>query len=63
MVSCFLQPSQQHDLDERPHMEAVGSGVEADVGGNAFFAEKRIESLPVVAIFEEAALGEDVQQV
>ncbi len=62
-MSCFLQPSQQHDLYERAYVQAIGGCVEADVGGDTFFCQKRVEGLPVIAVFKEASFGEVVEEV
>ena len=58
-VPGLLQPAKHHDLDQAADVEARRGRVEADVGGDDFFAGERIERRGVGRLVDVAALVEE----
>ncbi len=46
-MARLLQPAQQHDLHEAADVQAVGRGIEADVGGDHAGLRARIKACGV----------------
>jgi hypothetical protein len=56
-----LQPTQRHDGQEMPDMQAVGGGVEARIGRARTLNEGAVEPLEIGALVQEAAGGEHLK--
>jgi hypothetical protein len=57
LVAGLLEQAQEHDRHEVADMQAVGSAVVADIGGELPLGEARIERRGIGALVDEAALG------
>ncbi len=62
-MAGLLQPAQHHDLNQAADMQAVGSGVEADVGHDDALGRRLVQRLQVGALVNVAALAEHAQEV
>ena len=62
-MTRLLQPPEHHDGDQAPHVQAVGRGIEADVGGDDSRARALIEGRGVGLLMDVAALDERAQEV
>jgi hypothetical protein len=61
-LSGLLSPVEQHDLDERTDMKRGRGAIEADITDDAFLRGKRIQSLVVRTLMDEAALRQNVEE-
>ncbi|MFO1469268.1 MAG: DUF2478 domain-containing protein [Steroidobacteraceae bacterium] len=61
-MAGVLQPIQQHDLDQAPHVQRAGGGIEADVAGDDL-ARSGASILEVRSLVDEAALVEHAQEI
>ena len=57
LVAVFLQQAQDHDLHEAADMQAVGSAIKADIGGDRSGVHGRGQRAGVGALEDEAARG------
>ena len=62
-VARLLQPAQQHDLHQAADMQAVGRGIEADVGGDHARPARCVERRGVGLLMDVAALVERAQKI
>ena len=54
-VAVALQQAQQHDGHQAAHVQAVGGGVESDIGGDGAGIERVGQRLGIGALVDEAA--------
>ena len=62
LVPRLLQPPQQHDLHHAAHMQAVGRGVEADIGDDPLLPGEFIQRRPIGALMQESAVDDLAQK-
>ena len=62
-MAGLLQPVQEHDRQQRADMQRWRGAVETDIAGDRRLPRQRVERLGLRDLMDEAAVGENVEEV